>query len=70
MMAFESSVISGEGLPSGSCVGRWPTAMILRSGEDQATIFLRVSMGMRSVGGMTRIWWVPRPTELMASASM
>ena len=40
MMALESSVISGEGSPSGSCVGRWPTAMILRSGPDQETIFL------------------------------
>ena len=32
-MAFESSVISGEGLPSGSCVGRWPTAMTLPLGS-------------------------------------
>ena len=31
-MALESSVISGEGLPSGSSVGRWPTAMTLPSG--------------------------------------
>ena len=29
MMALESSVISGEGLPSGSSVGMWPTAMTL-----------------------------------------
>ena len=29
MMALESSVISGEGLPSGSSVGAWPTAMTL-----------------------------------------